>query len=728
MTEDDNTLSSLGMVISHVRQSDGAIQDNQSHMVGVGERAALFASDFGMGEWGRLMGLLHDKGKERRAFQQHIKKESGLDERAVVEGDYSHAYVGALLVKKWFPKYYQLIDNPLMGHHRGLYDDGDRRKVHEAEIPPEVVVDSIDVDLALPKIGQIKDVHHLVRMLYSCLVDADYLDTEAFMLPDQSGMRGGCVAAGELEKRMVSFLDRLKADAVDTEVNRIRNEVQGYCRESSGGEPGFYSLTVPTGGGKTLASVLWAVKHLVKNGLKRVIIAIPYTSIITQTAAVLRGVFGDDLVLEHHSNADFSEQNGDIEQVRRRALATENWDYPIVVTTNVQLFESLFSNKPASCRKLHNLAKSVLILDEVQTLPRHFLQPIVDSLDTLVRVFGASVLFTTASQPVLTGRIVGCNRMVSFDGLPKIQEIVPPDARLHDRLRRVELRFDAECSDYDTIATDMAKCPRVLCVVNTRNDAREIYNRLPQEGQIFHLSRMMCPAHIKEVISQVKATLGRDSTTVVRVVSTQLVEAGVDIDFPVVFRQEAGLDSILQAAGRCNREGKLQKGETRVFRLNKPLPKGSLTDANNARLNMVGDYDWFAPEAMEAYFRQLYSRTDSFDKLGIKELLYKQEMQFESAAEAFRLIDDSTVPVIVNWKNSMDLVDRMRREGVSYGLMKVLSQFSVGVRRREMDILRGAGAIEEVAEGIYCIPDSGFYDSAVGLKVENHWIEESLIV
>ena len=673
------------------------------------------------------MGLLHDKGKERKAFQQHIQKESGYKPDIRVEGDYKHAYVGALLAKQLFPKFHVLMTNALMGHHRGLYDHGEMVEMMKLGVPDDVTVEQIQADLSLPKLGAQKDIHHLQRMLYSCLVDADYLDTEAFMQPEQSKLRGSHATMKQLEGKLDAFLVGLRDKAVDSEVNRIRNEVQNYCLAKSDGEVDFYSLTVPTGGGKTLSSVLWAIKHALKNDLKRIIIAIPYTSIITQTASVLRSIFGDENVLEHHSNVNLTDDEKS-EMRKKLKLATENWDYPIVVTTNVQLFESLFSNKPSDCRKLHNLVKSVLILDEVQTLPINFLQPIVDTLYTLKRVFGTSILFTTASQPVLTGGIVGANKLVSFEGLPEIKGIIPEEAKLHERLRRVGLEFDDTRSNYDEIAERMAKFPRVLCIVNTRNDAKEIYNRLPKEGTCLHLSRMMCPDHVRTTIEQVKTALKQDQNSIIRVVATQLIEAGVDIDFPVVFRQEAGLDSILQAAGRCNREGKMDLGRTYVFGLQKPLPSGFITQTNNARLGMGKEHDWFSPEAMKGYFKQLYSRTPTFDKANIRGLLYKSEMQFETASSEFKLIDDNTTSVIVNWKNSIDLVDQLRREGPSYRLMKALSQYSVNVRNNDWKKLFATGAVEELFEGIYVICDKGFYDDKVGLVLENHWLEESLIV
>ena len=716
-------------IISHVRQSDMAIQSNDEHQHGVAELASKFAGEFGMAEWGRVMGLLHDKGKEKRAFQQHIMKESGLDRQTSVDGDYRHAYVGALIAKELFPNSHLLMDNALMGHHRGMYDDGDWKEIMKSQIPEDVSIDGIQADLIVPRLANPKkDVHHLERMLYSFLVDADFLDTEAFMQPEQSRLRGNHDSLATLEKRLEAFLAGLKKYAPDTEVNRIRNEVQNWCVKESVNPPDFYSLTVPTGGGKTLASVLWAIKHAIKNDLKRIIIAIPYTSIITQTASVLRNIFGEKNVLEHHSNVDRSAFD-DRELAQKLKLATENWDYPIIVTTNVQLFESLFSNKPSDCRKLHSIAKSVLILDEVQTLPTDFLQPIVDTFDTLKRVFGVSVLFTTASQPVLSGLIQGTNPFVSFEGLSNIREIIPEGANLYDRLRRVELKFEKNPKNYDEVANELSHHSRVLCIVNTRNDAREIYTRLPKEGICLHLSRMMCPDHVMETIDNVKLALKESSNTTIRVVATQLIEAGVDIDFPMVFRQEAGLDSVLQAAGRCNREGKLGIGSTVVFGLQKPLPPGHIRQTNDARLAIMNrEYDWFSPEAMEAYFKQLYSRVNSFDKKNIKDLLYKAEIQFETAASAFHLIDDNTISVIVNWKNSMELVERLVREGPSYSLMKALSQFSVNVRNGDMKKLVEAGAIEEVLEGIYVIRDQSFYSNEVGLVTDNHWLEESLIV
>lgn len=725
--------------ISHIRKdADGnivAYQSNEEHSYGVAELAERFAGEFGMGDFGRIMGLLHDKGKEKDEFQNYIRFQNELtDKKAYTQEGKAHAYVGGVLAKSEFGQISPLIANPIMGHHRGLYDYGDLEDESKREVPEEVTpVDTNGLSLHFPewmnpRILQSRDFHHVERMLFSCLVDADYLDTERFIQPAQHQLREGKATLAAL---LPMLEDKLHGfGEPQTEVNRIRVEIQQYCRESAEDASGFYSLTVPTGGGKTLSSLLWAIIHAIRHNQKRIIIAIPYTSIIVQTAAILRNIFGAENVLEHHSNITIKEHD-ESETAEKLKLATENWDYPIIVTTNVQLFESMFSNKSSDCRKLHNIANSVLILDEVQTLPTDFLQPIVDTLDTYQRVFGVSVLFTTASQPVLEGNHQGTNPSIMMKGLKSIKEIVPPHAVLHDRLRRVELDIDDTPRTYDEVAELLMQHDRVLCIVNTRRDAKEIFDRLPDEGIRIHLSRMMCPAHLSANIQEMKDALADPHNRIVRVVSTQLIEAGVDIDFPVVYRQEAGLDSILQAAGRCNREGKLPLCTTHVFSLaaEHPLPKGFISQCNNARLNMVGEFDWFSPEAMKNYFHQLYSRIQSFDKKDMKYYLYNmKELMFEKAAQEFQLIDDSTTSVVINWKNSLSLIEKFKNEGPSYALMRELSQYSVNLRQYNLDQMVADGIVEEVIAGIYVAAGNNQYNANVGLLTENQWLEETLII
>ena len=723
--------------ISHIRKNQyGEIisyQSNEEHCIGVAELAKQFASEFGMGNWGYVLGILHDKGKEKKEFQEYIQDVNGIPgHKHWTKKGKAHAYVGALLAQGLYGKVATtFFGNAICGHHAGLYDYFELEKmISSSDLPSEVQMQTDAIQLNKAKFTLTENqINHLVRVLFSCLVDADYLDTEKFMNVSSASQRGHHKKLSELLILLEDHFCKLNNNSEDSTVNVIRRCVQEQCIKMSSGETGFYSLTVPTGGGKTLSSLLWAMRHAVCNGQKRIIIAIPYTSIIVQTASVLKSIFGEENVLEHHSQ--FTIDSIIDKDIRLKAkLASENWDYPIVVTTNVQLFESMFSNKPSDCRKLHNIANSVIILDEVQTLPTDYLQPIVDALKSYQRMFGISVLFTTASQPVLSGLIEGCNPKAAFQGIDGITEIIPKEYALHDRLRRVCLEIDNTGSTYDEIADRLSRHDKVLCIVNTRNDAREIFKRLPKEGMTIHLSRMMCPRHVTKAIQEIKQALSDNSETVIRVVATQLIEAGVDIDFPVVYRQEAGLDSILQAAGRCNREGKLDMATAYVFSLSvEHKLYGSIIDANNARLNMVNVNDWFAPETMTEYFRQLYCRKETFDKNDIKTLLYKPaEMCFAEAAKKFRLIEETGKTVYVNMDDSLELIERLKSDGITYSLMKELSQYSVNIHERDFQKLNSYEAIEEVIEGIYVVKDRAQYDENIGLRLDNHWMNEILTI
>ena len=734
--------------ISHIKKSDAGegyvFQSNEEHLEGVARLAEQFASEFGMGSWGRVLGLLHDKGKEQKSFQEYIVKNSGFRPELTVSGEHYHAFVGGLLAQSIYGKGAEsLLCNQIISHHSGLHDYCDIEETLKKDIPSDVngCVEKIPLNRPSFSLSTMKgckdmtpDVNHLSRMLFSCLVDADYLDTEMFMDEGSARKRMNDIKLGSLLPLLEAYIDNLQRGSAMSEVNAIRRQVLERCISMSEVEKGFYSLTVPTGGGKTLSSLVWALRHAVRNGMKRIIIAIPYTSIIVQTASILKQIFGEEAVLEHHSNFDpqiYHKKALKSKDMQHKAkLATENWNYPIVVTTNVQLFESMFSNKPSDCRKLHNIANSVILLDEVQTLPTEFLQPIVDALKSYQRMFGISVLFTTASQPVLSGLIEGCHPKAAFQGIDHITEIIPKEYALHDKLRRVCLEIDDTGSTYDEIAERLSRHNRVLCIVNTRNDAREIYERLPKEGLTIHLSRMMCPRHVANAIQTIKRALSDNSESVIRVVATQLIEAGVDIDFPVVYRQEAGLDSILQAAGRCNREGRLDMATAYVFSLSKEhILHGSVKDANNARLNMTDVKDWFAPETMTEYFKQLYCRKESFDQKDIKTLLYKpKEMRFEDASKAFRLIEEVGKTVVVNMGDSMELIEQLKSGGITYSLMKQLSPYSVNIHDRDFQKLLSYGAIEEVIEGIYVAGDRAQYDENIGLRLDNHWMNEILTI
>lgn len=725
----------MAELISHIYQDNVGrwiIQSNEEHSAGVTRLASRFAGEFGMSEWGKVLGQLHDKGKESHAFQQHIKKESGYEPDIKVCGNYNHAFIGGVLARKLYGKSADIFFvNQIVSHHTGLHDYDEIEGILNQDIPAEVNINIEKEKLNVPAFKiQTNDFHHLARMMFSCLVDADFLDTEAFMDKESSMLRRNKATLYELLPLLENKLKNLKAKADNSNVNAIRNQVQQQCIKMSDTEIGFYSLTVPTGGGKTLSSLVWAMKHAIRNGQKRIIIAIPYTSIIVQTASVLRSIFGEENVLEHHSNVD-PEHIKDERLQEKMKLATENWDYPIIVTTNVQLFESMFSNKPSVCRKLHNIVNSVVILDEVQTLPMDYLQPVVDSLKTYHKLFNVSFLFTTASQPVLSGLIEGCNPKASFKGIDHITEIIPCEFKLHDKLRRVKLSINNEGRTYDEVAEMLSKHKRVLCIVNTRRDARELYTRLPQEGITLHLSKMMCPAHISETLEKLKKALKDDTNEVIRVVSTQLIEAGVDLDFPVVYRQEAGLDSVLQAAGRCNREGKNGLSTTYVFSLSKEcnnLP-AEVLQGNNARLSLCDNLDWFAPSTMRSYFMQLYCRRDSFDVNDMESDLYKRDdILFHKASLKFQLIKDVGINVVVCWENSMDIIQQILIKGPSYSLMRKLSKYTISVYEPDFKTLLDMGVVSEKKEGLFVVDYKQQYDEHIGLRIDNNWANKSIII
>ena len=727
--------------ISHIKQDDNQnwiIQPNSEHQENVAKLAESFASQFGLSEIGYLLGILHDEGKERLSFQNYISKVSGYDTTVSAENEHNHAFVGSILAHTLFSGNTiadNIFANPIASHHTGLHDYDEVYKIVKGNLPndyknkPELDISQVMTQLSqhAHKFGA-NDFNHLVRVLFSCLVDADFLDTERFMNEKTANSRGCTETLSSLSNKLDLYLENLSKTAKKTPLNELRRKIQQRCLETSTLQQGFYSLTVPTGGGKTLSSLLWAMKHAIANGQKRIIIAIPYTSIIVQTASILKGIFGEGNVLEHHSN--FNPDTISDEYLRNKAkLASENWDYPIIVTTNVQLFESMYANKPSVCRKLHNIVNSVIILDEVQTLPTDFLMPIVNVLKTYQKVFNTSILFTTASQPVLCGTIVGCNELVKFPAIDKITEIIPEDYNLHEILRRVNFTIAEKALTYDKLATEITKHRRILCVVNTRKDAKEIFERLPNEGHTYHLSRMMCPAHIKKVIAEIKQALQNDENSVIRVIATQLIEAGVDIDFPVVFRQEAGLDSVLQAAGRCNREGHLQQGNVTVFAIEGRTPFGHVNTANNARKSLPDGCDYLAPNTMTQYFNQLYSRCNSFDRKGIHTLLDKPlEMCFKTAAREFRLIDDNGVTIYVNYGNCAKYMEQISHDGISYPIIKRISEYSVSIHEKDYIKLREMGAITDICENLYYVDSAKQYDEKTGVVVDNVWLEEILTI
>ena len=732
--------------IAHVRIEDNAfqIQTVKEHAVGTADLSESFAAVFGAAAWGKQNGWWHDMGKYTKdSFQPYIRSASGMTAEQKVANKPDHSSAGAILTKEKLPGYYPPLAYCIAGHHSGLLDwtsSGEanlNKRLSKTDCYQEMLKDAPEemqeavVSLNAPMISDFqKEMHQWIRMLFSCLVDADYLDTERFMQPEQAVRRGQYDSMETLKERFDTHMESLTAGAPASFINEKRAAILSRCREMAEKLPGFFSLTVPTGGGKTLASMAWALIHAVRYKKDRIIIVIPYTSIIVQTAAVLRDIFGAENVVEHHSNL----QPDSNDERSPSLLATENWDAPIIVTTNVQFFESLYACRTSRCRKLHNICNSVVILDEAQMLPVEFLQPILDILQSLQSSFKTSILFTTATLPVFAGHI-GTGQK-AFSGLKSpVTEITSVHDHLFEAFKRVELHWPESTVTFDDLADELSGYDCVLCIVNTRKEARELYLRMP-EGTL-HLSRMMCSVHIMEVIKLIKQKL-KDNKPV-RVISTQLVEAGVDIDFPVVYRAFAGLDSIIQAAGRCNREGKLNKkgelGQVFVFKPENSVLRGLMgkgAAALREMLSISDGNDLFSPDCMAQYFRLFYSKCNTFDKAEIKKSLYEgvgeMNFLFATAADQFRLIDDKiSVSILVGYGDGATLLEELKRIGPEFWLLRKLQQYSVSIRKYDFEQFRKQGTVGEYA-GIFILEDGRCYDERAGLVLDGAWVEELLLV
>jgi CRISPR-associated endonuclease/helicase Cas3 len=753
--------------IAHAPKTPGQLpHDLEEHLQEVSKLARGFAQSFGP-DWAALAGIWHDLGKYRPGFQRYLalsNDENGHIEGRVSGREKTHSAAGALWAIRQLnhPKGLPLghvLAYLIAGHHAGLDDwhSGLNERLKSADSQEELKSAMAAVPTehnlilhpplpANPKIpGGEAGFALWVRMLFSCLVDADFLDTEAYFDVGKPARRSGFPTLAQMHIAFDQHMAAKAASATPTPVNVLRADILRQCRDKALLEPGFFSLTVPTGGGKTLSSLAFALKHAnahpLAHGQRRIIYAIPYTSIIEQTAEVFRGVFielGDEVLIEHHSQADAP--SGEAETARSR-LACENWDAPLVVTTNVQLFESLFAAKTSRCRKLHNLVGSVIVLDEAQQLPPAFLNPILGVLKLLVKHYGVTVVLCTATQPALA-RTHYFEPSRNVDGLENVREITDDPDHLYRQLDRVQVELPTEWdtpTPWTEVAERLEQEDYVLTIVDTRKAARELHRLLP-EGTL-HLSALMCGAHRKAVIDQIKARLrakreGTD-TQPLRVVSTQLVEAGVDLDFPVVYRALAGLDSIAQAAGRCNREGLLRdakgqlcKGRVVVFVPPEKLPVGQMSKAAQSCKSVLhGQADNpLARGLFERYFRDFYSSVD-LDEKGIAAMLKVGErktldVKFRSAADAFKLIDDKgSATVVVRYAPHHEELNKwlalLERDGPERWLMRKLQRHTVTIPQRLADKMLAQGSLTLPMPGLYVQVDTpSLYDPVLGLFTE----------
>lgn len=753
---------------SHPSLPESEWQTLEEHQQGVGELAKHFAL-FGAPSTAELLGRIHDTGKRSDSFQKRLRGKGGKIDHTSAAYQYllkewgtgSEAKNGEMLAR--------LLAYPLLGHHGGMADFGSqaeegtlahRMSGSRLRTVPDWKSESVE---SLPAAeGFLRELQpficlegkrpdafataFLLRMLFSCLVDADFLDTERFCSPERHTLRPVWPSVNTLETRLFQYLrartflkeeqvpesalsDGVKSSCGTPErweaIRLARLFMLQRCIAAADARPGLFSLTMPTGGGKTLSSLAFALRHARKHGLHRVILVVPYTSIIEQNADVLRQALGKEAVLEHHSSyvhPEESDTDSDETSSLSYRLGTENWDATVIVTTSVQFFESLFDNRPSRCRKLHNIAKSVIIVDEVQMLPIPCVKPCLAVLKLLATKYGTSIVLCTATQPALVKS--------SFleEGLEDICNIVPPTIlpslfHIFDRVKveKQDVTDDEELVDF------IRQESQVLCIVNSRKYARELFALLGEDADSFHLSARMTPAHRTEVLATIRQRLAEGLPC--RVVSTSLIECGVDISFPVVMREKNGLDVLVQSAGRCNREGREALGRVICFSSSAPLPKraADLARKRQAFDDVASRENLFCPETVHAYFSKLYganchlldeksilakTRIDPASKVGI------WQFQFSTIAQDFRFIEEDTASVIIESAATADLLRQEEVHGsLSPATVRKLQRFSVQVRRYELDRMKKDGRIE-VRHGFLNVLSGGLgYSDKTGLDV-----------
>lgn len=701
--------------IAHRNSETGKEQSVMEHLENTAKRACAFAEIFGAGESGYFCGMLHDIGKYSDKFQSRIR---GGTEKV------DHSTAGAL-------EAYDLRHIPaafcIAGHHGGL-PDGGRKKGETPDSPTffgkmnrvagkdieeysafrsEVKIEKSEIPAAF--IGDRQSAFFFTRMLYSCLVDADYLDTEEFVLNGAVGRETGENLA-VLAKKLSSYIS--KWDGSPKELDQKRCEILHGAMDQSRSKKGLFTLTVPTGGGKTVTSMAFALRHALENGLNRVIYVIPYTSIIEQTQAVFEDIFGAANVIAHYANVDYrTDENGETED--KRYLAAENWDAPIILTTTVQFFESLYANRPSRCRKLHNIVNSVIIFDETQMLPIPYLKPCVSAIAQLLEHYGCSAVLCTATQPALNQLFQEyCPGFI-------LRELCPDVSGMYEFFRRVTFQKAGRLSDRE-LASRLSGERQVLCIVNNRRQAQNVFFMLDRDGS-YHLSTTMYPLHRRSVIQDIRQRLQEGAPC--RVVSTSLIEAGVDVDFPTVYRSFAGLDSMIQAGGRCNREGKRRREESSVFLFesDRKQPEIILQNISAAEHVMRKYHDISEPDAVAEYFRFLYyglKAEEALDAQGIQSAIEKSLMPFATVAERFRIIEGPDFTVYIPLGEGAELCERLKKYGPDKSLMRKLGQYTVGVYPEHFRRLADSCAVERVTGDTAVLRDLSLYSENTGLAFQ----------
>lgn len=743
--------------IAHIDKSY-KIHDLEDHLQSVANLTSKYLPD-NLKKMGYVAGIWHDLGKYRPNFQGYISVVSGYDTTQYYDpANKSHSSAGMFLAKELLYSSYKdmasvsAIQYVIGCHHTGLLDgiSSEGSSIHSRLTNPKYQLEYTEVkgrynpafNITLDPSEKIlpftltKDYTALsysmaVRMMFSAMVDADFTDTALFMNKyRKKHTEYPFKTISELNDDIAKYMDVKTKDSIPSPINTIRASVLKDCMDASIKPENVFTLSVPTGGGKTLSSMAFALNYAKTFNKDRIIVSIPFTSIIEQNAKVYKDIFGEGNVLEHHSNIDVDDQHMFNPHLK---LAAENWNAPIIVTTNVQLFESLFANRTSKCRKVHNIQNSVIILDEAQTIPMELLEPTLAYLRILVEEYNVTIVFCTATQPeIKSGRKLSGK---TYSGFDTPYEIIKDVDSLYASLNRVKIHLPSkELDTWEDIADRISSHKFALAVFSTRSDAQNVYDMvcLKTDIDVIHLSATMCPSHRTNKLNEVRYNLANGIPVIL--ISTQVVEAGVDLDFPVVYRAIAGLDSIAQAAGRCNREGKMEYGE--VFLLNtesklhpsmkKPisLTRGVFRDKWFDIDNPIG------PKNIAMFFGRRVLE-ESMDTHGIMNYLSAVpnkaagiiDVKFQSAANAYKIIkeeDNNTIIVIYDNEEELSKLDLTSEESIEHWMIYALQKYSVVCRDKVVNRLLMSGSIVEVPglHKTYVMVDKHAYSHTKGILVD----------
>ncbi len=726
--------------LARIDKANGILttQSLHEHLTNVANRCSEITSKFTSRELGLVAGILHDIGKASPEFQERLR--CAIEDKPARMAD--HSTIGAQIAEKKWRGTGKLLAYAIAGHHAGLADGKTNdqsclvarlAKPVDHTAPNHLIKNySLPENLPTPKqIASNLQQMMFTQMLFSALVDSDRLDAELFSSPQNAELRQRKFDLGSIRTKADAYIDNLASSKAESTVNTLRASVLNDCRASASLPKGVFTLEVPTGGGKTLSSLSFALNHALHHKMARVIYVIPFISIIEQTARIFAAAVGEENVLEHHSNVDRDDRNDDLSSSSQASLATENWDAPIIVTTAVQFYESLFSNSPSRCRKLHNIINSVIILDEFQTIPTQYILPIIEYLKELVNSYGVTLVLCTATQPALQ------KSKIIPNGFERLTPLISNRSDLFDKLKRVKIQR-SDASSYEELAEEILDNRSALCVVNTRKIAHDLFMLLAHRRTgVYHLSALMYPIHRSAVIEDIKRKLKNKEDCIV--VSTQLIEAGVDLDFPVVFRAMAGADSILQAAGRCNREGLLETGKVYVFEIDTSPPGfvRQTADATKSTLAEIrNEIDSLQElEVIKNYYKMLF-----FNKgialLDAKNILsdilcktHYCDLPFKTVSEKVKIIEDNSIPVLITCtKESREIAEQLKGGFFGVNTLRKAQKYCVGVYSNQYAALMKRGIVTLTTSGIAILEDDAAYSQTCGLILDLSRDAESLVI